>query len=50
MGKITKKVFADYIECDRQLFLEVGENDPNWRQPLIQANNQQWYNRIQSKI
>ncbi|MHA1518784.1 MAG: AAA domain-containing protein [Promethearchaeota archaeon] len=36
MGKFTKKCLTEYIshDCDRQLFLHLGESDPFWLDPV----------------
>lgn len=36
MGEISKQVFKHFaeFECDRQLFIDLGESDPRWIAPL----------------
>jgi hypothetical protein len=36
MGEISKQVFKHFaeFECDRQLFIDLGEHDPRWLAPL----------------
>ncbi len=36
MGEISKQVFKHFaeFECDRQLFIDLGEADPRWLEPM----------------
>ncbi|MDP3278401.1 MAG: AAA domain-containing protein [Deltaproteobacteria bacterium] len=44
MGCVSKQVFKHFaeFECDRKLFLDLGESDPQWLSPLRELAADPW--------